>query len=66
MAALPVALVGLLLLLQPIVAYLIDVLFFDVQPTPRQWLGLVCSLAGIFLAGLRPRLSRSDEVRAPA
>lgn len=58
MAVLPVALVGLLLLLQPIVAYLIDVLFFGVDPSARQWLGLACSLAGIFLAGLRSRLAR--------
>lgn len=66
MAVLAVALVGLLLLLQPIVAYLIDVAFFGVQPTPRQWLGLALSLAGIFVAGLKSRLAQGDGVRERA
>ena len=52
MAALPVALAGLLLLAQPIVAYLLDVVVFDLPTTPRQWLGLAVSLAGIFVAGM--------------
>ncbi|RZA21257.1 MAG: DMT family transporter [Lysobacteraceae bacterium] len=51
MVALPVALAGLLLLAQPIVAYLLDVALFDLPATPRQWLGLAVSLAGIFVAG---------------
>lgn len=55
MGALPVALAGLLLLAQPIVAYLLDVLLFDVPVSPRQWLGLAVSLAGIFVAGVRGR-----------
>ncbi len=55
MQALPVALVGLLLLLQPIVAFLLDVLLLARDTTPREWLGLALSLAGIFLAGLRGR-----------
>lgn len=55
MGALPVALVGLLLLAQPIVAYLLDVLLFDVPVSPRQWMGLAVSLAGIFVAGVRGR-----------
>jgi drug/metabolite transporter (DMT)-like permease len=55
MVALPVALAGLLLLAQPIVAYLLDVAVFDVPTTPRQWLGLAVSLAGIFIAGTGPK-----------
>ncbi len=55
MQALPVALVGLLLLLQPIVAFLLDVLLLARDTTPREWLGLIVSLAGIFLAGLKAR-----------
>jgi len=51
MVALPVALAGLLLLAQPIVAYLLDVALFDQATAPRQWLGLAISLAGIFVAG---------------
>ena len=55
MVALPVALAGLLLLAQPIVAYLLDVAVFDLPTTPRQWLGLAATLAGIFVAGMRRR-----------
>ena len=55
MVALPVALAGLLLLTQPIVAYLLDVALFDLPTTPRQWLGLAVSLAGIFVAGMKSK-----------
>lgn len=55
MQALPVALVGLLLLLQPIVAFLLDVAVLGRATSPREWLGLAASLAGIFLAGLKGR-----------
>ena len=55
MVALPVALAGLLLLAQPIVAYLLDVALFDLPTTPRQWLGLAVSLAGIFVAGMKSK-----------
>ncbi|HEY1070555.1 MAG TPA: DMT family transporter [Thermomonas sp.] len=55
MGVLPVAMAGLLLLAQPIVAYLLDAALFDVPVSPRQWLGLLASLAGIFVAGTRGR-----------
>lgn len=55
MGALPVALAGLLLLAQPIVAYLLDAALFEMPVSPRQWLGLLVSLAGIFVAGVRGR-----------
>jgi len=55
MGALPVALAGLLLLAQPIVAYLLDVALFDLPISPRQWLGLAASLAGIFIAGMKAK-----------
>lgn len=55
MQALTVALVGLLLLLQPIVAFLLDVALLGRATSPREWLGLAVSLAGIFLAGLKGR-----------
>ena len=55
MVALPVALAGLLLLAQPIVAYLLDVALFDLPTSPRQWLGLAVSLAGIFVAGTQSK-----------
>ena len=55
MRQLSVALIGLLLLLQPIVAFLLDVGLLDRVTTPREWLGLGFSLAGIFLASLKGR-----------
>jgi drug/metabolite transporter (DMT)-like permease len=60
MSHLRVALVGLLLLLQPIVAFVLDVWLFERVTAPREWLGLAFSLAGIFLAGLKGR-SRLPE-----
>jgi len=55
MQHLRVALIGLLLLLQPVVAFLLDVAMLDRATTPREWLGLAFSLAGIFLASLQGR-----------
>lgn len=70
MQSLGAGMVGLLLLLQPIVAYLLDILVFPHTPTSRQWLGLVVSLAGIFIAGLKAksksRLPPDAEPEAPA
>ena len=62
MVALPVALAGLLLLAQPIVAYLLDVVLLDHPTSPRQWLGLAVSLAGIFVAGMKSKeVTIADE-----
>ena len=61
MVVLPVALAGLLLLAQPIVAYLLDVLVLDLMPTPRQWAGLAVSLAGIFVAGMKSRQDHAAQ-----
>lgn len=55
MEHLKVAVVGLLLLLQPIVAFLLDLLVLDITVEPRAWAGLALTLAGIFLASLRGR-----------
>lgn len=55
MPHLRVAVVGLLLLLQPVVAFLLDIALLDRLTTSREWLGLAFTLAGIFLAGLRGR-----------
>lgn len=55
MAHLGVAVIGLLLLLQPVVAFLLDLVVLDLEVEPRAWLGLALTLAGIFLAGLRGR-----------
>ncbi len=55
MAKLPVTLIGLLLLLQPLVAFLLDVLVLHHQAQAREWLGLGLALAGIFVAGMKRR-----------
>lgn len=60
MPHLRVALIGLLLLLQPIVAFLLDVALLERVTTSREWLGFAFSLAGIFVAGLKGR-SRLPE-----
>jgi len=62
MARLPVALVGLLLLFQPIVAFLLDVGLLGRATSAREWLGLAVSLAGIFVAGLKPSGRTDAEV----
>lgn len=62
MVTLTVAMAGLLLLAQPLVAYLLDVLVLDLEATPRQWWGLAVSLAGIFVAGMRrPRVMTAQK-----
>ncbi|WP_242112982.1 DMT family transporter [Luteimonas aquatica] len=60
MAHLRVAVVGLMLLLQPIVAFLLDVGLFGRATSPREWLGLAFTLAGIFLASLKGRTRLSE------
>lgn len=69
MQALAAGMVGLLLLVQPIVAYLLDIAVFPHMPTSRQWLGLAVSLAGIFVAGLKTQSKAPPpdaEPEAPA
>lgn len=61
MGVLPVALAGLLLLAQPIVAYLLDVVFLDISISPRQWAGLAVSLTGIFVAGMKSRQDHAAQ-----
>lgn len=53
MAHLDVAVVGLLLLVQPVVAFLLDLAVLDLAVGPRAWAGLALTLGGIFLASLR-------------
>jgi drug/metabolite transporter (DMT)-like permease len=55
MPHLRVAAIGLMLLLQPVVAFVLDVWLLERTTTPREWLGLACSLAGIFLASFKGR-----------
>lgn len=53
MPQLPASLVGLLLLLQPLLSFVLDVLLFSRPTVMLDWLGLVVSLLGIFVASLR-------------
>lgn len=53
MPKLPASLVGLLLLLQPVLAFLMDVVLFHRATRPVEWLGLALSLGGIFVGSLR-------------
>lgn len=62
MPRLPASLVGLLLLLQPVLAFLMDVVLFHRATRPIEWLGLLLSLAGIFIGSLRG--ATPDERRA--
>jgi drug/metabolite transporter (DMT)-like permease len=55
MPRLPTSLVGMLLLLQPVLAFLLDVLLFHRVTRPLEWCGLVLSLCGIFIGSLRSR-----------
>ncbi|WP_101925202.1 MULTISPECIES: DMT family transporter [Luteimonas] len=55
MQRLGVAVVGLLLLVQPVCAFLLDVVLLQRPTLPREWLGLAFTLAGIFLASLKGR-----------
>ena len=55
MPQLPASLVGLLLLLQPALSFVLDVLLFARPTTTMDWIGLALSLAGIFVASARQR-----------
>ncbi len=55
MPLLPASTVGLLLLLQPGLSFVLDVLLFARPTAARDWIGLVLSLLGIFVARQRPR-----------
>lgn len=60
-----VATVGLLLLLQPLLAFVLDVLLFARPTASHEWAGVALSLAGIFLAGLKPA-ARGQDTPAPS
>ncbi len=53
MPQLPTSLVGLLLLLQPILAFLMDVVLFHRVTRPIEWVGLALALCGIFVGSVR-------------
>jgi drug/metabolite transporter (DMT)-like permease len=55
MPQLPASLVGLLLLLQPVLSFLLDVILFSRPTAASDWIGLALSLVGIFIASSRRR-----------
>jgi drug/metabolite transporter (DMT)-like permease len=55
MPLLPASLVGLLLLLQPALAFVLDVLLFQRPTVGNDWLGLILALGGILLGARRQR-----------
>jgi len=50
---LPVSLVGLLLLLQPSLSFVLDVVLFQRPTSGPDWVGVAISLAGIYLGSTR-------------
>jgi drug/metabolite transporter (DMT)-like permease len=64
MPQLPASLVGLLLLLQPALSFVLDVLLFARPTIARDWIGLALALAGIFVASVRRRdpVSRAEDL----
>jgi drug/metabolite transporter (DMT)-like permease len=67
MPQLPTSLVGLLLLLQPVLAFLMDVVLFHRATRTVEWIGLALSLCGIFIGSLRaPAPAGRQETLAEA
>jgi drug/metabolite transporter (DMT)-like permease len=61
MPQLPASLVGLLLLLQPVLSFVLDVLLFARPTTAADWVGLSLSLLGIFVASSRAGEGRRER-----
>jgi drug/metabolite transporter (DMT)-like permease len=53
MPRLPASTVGLLLLLQPALAFVLDVILFNRATSAMEWLGVGLALAGIFIGTVR-------------
>jgi len=53
MPQLPASLVGLLLLLQPTLSFVLDVILFSRPTSSLDWFGLALSLIGIFIGSMR-------------
>ncbi|HTC28979.1 DMT family transporter [Dyella sp.] len=55
MPRLPATLVGLLLLLQPALAFVLDVILLGRPTAPGEWIGWTIALVGILFGAMRPR-----------
>lgn len=62
MPQLKTSVVGLVLLLQPSLAFVQDVVLFQRSTLPLEWLGVVVSLAGIFLGTLKAASTTREVV----
>lgn len=54
MPHLPASMIGLLLLLQPALSFIFDVILFDRPTASLDWIGVAISLVGIFIGSYRP------------
>ena len=62
MPQLPASLIGLLLLLQPALSFVFDVILFARPTRAMDWIGVALSLVGIFVGSWRPGARRRDSV----
>jgi drug/metabolite transporter (DMT)-like permease len=61
MPQLPASLVGLLLLLQPALSFVLDVILFGRPTSGLDWIGLALSLFGIFIGSVRAQASPAPK-----
>lgn len=67
MPVLPASLIGLLLLLQPALSFVFDVILFARPTRAMDWIGVALSLLGIFVGSYRPGARKSgSDARAVA
>ena len=55
------AIAGLILLLQPSLAFLWDVIFFDRETSPTAWAGVILALSAIYLGATSRRKAPSPS-----
>jgi drug/metabolite transporter (DMT)-like permease len=63
MPNLPASIIGLLLLLQPAISFVLDVLLFDRPTATLDWVGVGLSMLGIFIGSYRPGPGRGTPIR---
>jgi len=61
MPHLPASLVGLLLLLQPAISFVLDVIVFKRPTAVDDWVGLAVALSGIFIGSMRAPSTREEN-----
>jgi drug/metabolite transporter (DMT)-like permease len=66
MPQLPASLIGLLLLLQPALSFVFDVILFARPTRATDWIGVALSLLGIFVGSYRPGARKAQAAPAGA